>query len=141
MRMPAPDFFAAIILKSREPGASPGSRWELLAAGGTVAVALLIRAEAIAEQVQLQLEGQFQPGHGCQNTLYAFVDLHQTVHIDVVHLSGFFDFFVLRFQNAGQRFLLIGYSVDQFGDGSFPAVVGTGRRGLYRIPTIIVLSW
>ena len=48
MKAPGPGLFAVLCLKRREPGLSPGSRWELLAAGGAVAVALLIRAEAFA---------------------------------------------------------------------------------------------
>ena len=76
--------------------------WFLFAAGAVVAKAGRIRAETFAEQVQLQLESQFQTGNGSQDALYAFVDLDQIIHIGAAQLGGLFDFFVLRFQNAGQ---------------------------------------
>lgn len=69
------------------------------------------------EQVQLQLERQFQTGYGGDNPLHASVDINEIIYIDSGKFNGFLNFAMLRFQNTRQCFLLIGYGVNQFGDG------------------------
>ena len=72
-------------------------------AGGVVAGARCIRAEAVLEQVQLQLECQLQAGHRGQNTLDALVDLDQVIHIGAAQLGGLFDLFVLAMAASRMR--------------------------------------
>ncbi len=89
-----------------------------------------IRAEAFAEQVQLQLNRQLQTGPSRQNALNAFVDLDQIVDVNAAQLGGLFDFFVLSLQNLSQSLLLFSDGFDQLTDGLAPAVLVTGRYGL-----------
>ena len=89
-----------------------------------------IRAEALAEQIQLQLKRQFQAGNRRKNTLYTFVDFEQVIQLDAAQFDRLFDFLVLRVQNLGKSFLLFGNGVDQLCDRFAAAVIRAGRCGL-----------
>ena len=109
-------------------------------AGGMAVGAALLRAEAVVEQVQLQLEGQLQTGDRGQNTLHALVDLDQVIHVGGAQVGGLLDLLVLGLQDASQGLLLLGDGSDQIGDGFAAAVIMTGRRGLDGFRRRIVLS-
>ena len=53
-------------------------------AGSTAAYVERIRAEAFAEQVQLQLNGQLKSCYSGENPLYAFVDDFQIVYAGAI---------------------------------------------------------
>lgn len=72
------------------------------------------RAEAVTEQVRLELECRFQTGHCSKNLLYASVNLDQIIHIHTGKLHGFLNLSVFRFQDFCQCFLL------PDGFGTFP---------------------
>ena len=93
-----------------------------------------VRAEAVPEQIQLQLDGQLQTGDHRQNTLHAVIDSYQIVHIGVVQLGGFLDFPVLGLQNAGQGLLLFGNGLNQLGYRGTPLVLvpGRGLNGIHK---------
>ena len=99
-------------------------------AGSASAHAGRIRAEAFAEQVQLQLNGQLKSCYSGENPLYAFVYVFKVVYAGAVKLGHLFDFFVLRLQNAGQCLLLFGNGLNQLGDG-FAAGIFLGGGGVW----------